>query len=167
MDASDGGGNEHMANNCRAVISHSTYVLDHREYATKFQIQNCRSKRMACACIIQNKLGSRQSVSEHETVIALSDTNVIMNEGDSAFGVTWGDSVRELVLETQFAMAVPNLEICANVKGCKTKKPDKLFLCSRCKSVKYCCRDCQVGHYEDHKQVCKRIAAKNKLVLVD
>ena len=30
--------------------------------------------------------------------------------------------------------------------------------CSRCKSVTYCSRDCQLSNFQDHKKECKRIA---------
>lgn len=33
-------------------------------------------------------------------------------------------------------------------------KPGK-FLCSRCKSVRYCSKECQKAHWKEHKKVCK------------
>jgi len=32
--------------------------------------------------------------------------------------------------------------------------------CSRCKSVRYCGRDCQQAHFADHKVECKAVVAE-------
>lgn len=37
--------------------------------------------------------------------------------------------------------------------------PVVLSHCSRCSAVLYCSRECQVGHWKFHKQVCKKLAA--------
>ena len=39
--------------------------------------------------------------------------------------------------------------------------PHAKQLCSRCKTVRYCCRDCQVSHWKAHKAHCKKMVAAN------
>mmetsp|Transcript_6498 Transcript_6498/g.11288 ORF Transcript_6498/g.11288 Transcript_6498/m.11288 type:complete len:99 (-) Transcript_6498:332-628(-) len=90
--------------------------------------------------------------------MALADASSVLTEVGYTYGVTWGVDNRILALDTKFGMGVPNHE---------TRQHEKLSTCSRCKSVMYCCRECQMQHFEDHKLVCKRIAAKKNLVLVD
>ncbi|EFA82258.1 hypothetical protein PPL_04681 [Heterostelium album PN500] len=43
---------------------------------------------------------------------------------------------------------------------CTSKNVLKLSLCGSCTSVSYCSRDCQVGHWPEHKELCKKIAAE-------
>lgn len=165
--------NANLAANCRKIIVCSTYVLNHREHASEFQIKKCRSKRMGCAQIVEAKLGKRQSLTQAERELALEDANMILTNGDAEFSITYenGDEANwlDMAQETKIAMGEPNLEVCANIMKCKNKDKaeKKLMRCTRCKSVVYCGRDCQVNHFADHKKVCKRIAAKNNLVLVD
>jgi len=52
--------------------------------------------------------------------------------------------------------ALPSLSVCA---GCGVERDD-LMRCSRCKKVAYCCRDCQVSNWKEHKGPCKRAAAQ-------
>lgn len=40
-------------------------------------------------------------------------------------------------------------EVCHQIK-------DKMFMCSRCKSVRYCSTDCQKTDWKSHKNICKR-----------
>ena len=94
---------------------------------------------------------------------------MILTNGDAEFSITYenGDEANwlDMAQETKIAMGEPNLEVCANIMKCKNKDKaeKKLMRCTRCKSVVYCGRDCQVNHFADHKKVCKRIAiaAKN------
>jgi len=63
------------------------------------------------------------------------------------------------VYDSQAADALTEGFKCEN---CKRPAENR---CSRCKSVWYCSRECQVGHYKTgHKQVCKQLASElNKL----
>jgi len=45
---------------------------------------------------------------------------------------------------------------CVNCKKDETIE-NQLKLCSRCKLVYYCCKECQVSHFEHHKNQCKAI----------
>lgn len=53
--------------------------------------------------------------------------------------------------------SLPSLTQCAKCGDGSAQ----LMLCSRCKSVKYCGRECQVGHFKDHKAMCKAVVAGN------
>mmetsp|Transcript_7758 Transcript_7758/g.21597 ORF Transcript_7758/g.21597 Transcript_7758/m.21597 type:complete len:413 (+) Transcript_7758:82-1320(+) len=46
-------------------------------------------------------------------------------------------------------------DICSNCG----KKSASLSQCSRCKYVGYCDRDCQLGHYKEHKMICRGLAS--------
>ncbi|KYR01632.1 hypothetical protein DLAC_01633 [Tieghemostelium lacteum] len=43
------------------------------------------------------------------------------------------------------------------------KKTLKLLECSGCKSVKYCCKDCQVSHWPTHKEACNKIKEQKQI----
>ena len=47
--------------------------------------------------------------------------------------------------------ASSSLEQCAN----REKASDDLKLCSRCKIIKYCGRECQIAHFQQHKAACR------------
>ena len=47
---------------------------------------------------------------------------------------------------------------CANCD----KVSGPFMLCGRCKAVTYCTRTCQVGHYKEHKVVCRVISTASK-----
>ncbi len=48
---------------------------------------------------------------------------------------------------------------CAHCRNPATKR------CTRCKSVQYCSKDCQIKDYKlGHKKVCKEIALKKGLI---
>ncbi|KAM3547466.1 hypothetical protein ARSEF4850_010013 [Beauveria asiatica] len=36
----------------------------------------------------------------------------------------------------------------------------RLMACGRCKAVRYCGRECQVGHFKEHKALCRSLAGK-------
>lgn len=48
------------------------------------------------------------------------------------------------------------MPVCVNCKQVETIE-SQLKLCSRCKLVYYCCKECQVSHFENHKVQCKEI----------
>jgi threonine dehydratase len=50
------------------------------------------------------------------------------------------------------------------IDGFKCKKCQKQAFkrCSKCKSVWYCCKECQVGDWSDHKTACNKIAKEIK-----
>ena len=50
----------------------------------------------------------------------------------------------------------PSNESECRVPGCHNKSSDtfRMLKCSRCKKVRYCCKDHQVFHWKEHKQVC-------------
>ena len=50
-------------------------------------------------------------------------------------------------------------DICANC-GKAEEESDKLKLCTACKLVKYCSRDCQIAHRPQHKKECRKRAAE-------
>jgi hypothetical protein len=49
-------------------------------------------------------------------------------------------------------------------KCCANDHNDASFLCSRCRVVPYCSRDCQQAHFKEHKADCKQIKAARKRV---
>ena len=51
----------------------------------------------------------------------------------------------------------PNVKEECGKKNCKNV--DKLMLCTRCKAVKYCCKDCQVTDWQAHKPTCNYMKA--------
>lgn len=57
---------------------------------------------------------------------------------------------------------IPELSMCMNT-ACKEMKDKKeLLLCSKCKVERYCSKDCQVAHWGEHKEVCKRLRREHK-----
>jgi len=62
-------------------------------------------------------------------------------------------SDKDGLLMEQPALGKP--DIC-NFRACSNK--DGLLTCSRCKFVKYCCRDCQIKDVSGHKGLCRNIA---------
>jgi hypothetical protein len=163
--------NQHMAGQNREIMSDCTYVLERRAYATKFQIKKCRNKRMNAACRIETNLGKKHSVTSHERYLALEDADAVLNEGDSEFGISWADvdvkPVRKMAFATKVHLGVP-VDVCGNILHCEQNDPEKkLLLCTRCRTVKYCSRECQKEHYKDHKRGCKRLVEQNNLELVD
>jgi hypothetical protein len=45
---------------------------------------------------------------------------------------------------------------------CGTTSSDKLSMCSRCKTISYCTRECQVSHWKVHKKECAKRANEPK-----
>jgi len=43
---------------------------------------------------------------------------------------------------------------CCNNPACEENQTNKLFLCSGCRSVQYCCEVCQRADWKDHKSSC-------------
>ena len=64
----------------------------------------------------------------------------------------WLDGTRTMF---QLGGETADKSCCANCG----KKSTELKQCSRCKSVAYCSRDCQVAHYKVHKKPCLKTAA--------
>ncbi|GKY90815.1 hypothetical protein MPSEU_000054300 [Mayamaea pseudoterrestris] len=58
------------------------------------------------------------------------------------------------------ALVVPPIYSCCFPDCCKADENSKMFNCSRCKSIDYCSKECQVAHWKAHKKDCKRIAAQ-------
>jgi len=48
---------------------------------------------------------------------------------------------------------------CANCNKTDDSNGEKLLVCSRCKVVRYCGRDCQVQHWKEHKKECKSMSS--------
>ena len=65
----------------------------------------------------------------------------------------------------------PLNEVCANcyASGARdgavtgTCMAGALMICSACKTVGYCCRECQKAHYKYHKAYCARLIAAGKV----
>ncbi|EEQ35353.1 putative [histone H3]-lysine(4) N-trimethyltransferase [Microsporum canis] len=53
------------------------------------------------------------------------------------------------------AVLRPPATQCANCRN----ESGALMSCGRCKTVKYCNRECQVAHFKDHKAACRSLAA--------
>jgi hypothetical protein len=51
---------------------------------------------------------------------------------------------------------IARIPTCVNCKQVEENE-SHLKLCSRCKLVYYCCKECQVSHFEQHKVQCKAI----------
>lgn len=65
-------------------------------------------------------------------------------------------------LDIEVAMSVDKnalRSVGAHCAYCGMTDEDKLFRCSRCKSVYYCSKDHQLLHKADHRKKCKKIAA--------
>ena len=57
------------------------------------------------------------------------------------------------------SISAPIIDVCAN---CRKEEGGEITLkvCTACKLVKYCDRDCQAAHRPKHKKACKQRAAK-------
>jgi len=56
---------------------------------------------------------------------------------------------------------ITRMSTCANISCCNegTKQ------CSKCKSVKYCCRECQIEDWKVHKKICGTLLSSNRAPL--
>jgi hypothetical protein len=50
---------------------------------------------------------------------------------------------------------------CLRVSGCR-ERDERNKRCSGCKSVRYCCRECQVAAWKAHRKVCGALAAERE-----
>lgn len=66
---------------------------------------------------------------------------------------------KEILKENNRNSVLPEAKICFNPDCCKKEKKDsKLLRCSRCKTARYCSRECQLAHFRGgHKKVCKQV----------
>ncbi|KAJ7746839.1 hypothetical protein DFH07DRAFT_889361 [Mycena maculata] len=76
------------------------------------------------------------------------------------FGIAYLETVDQRVsdmLEDKTAMSSLSNGSKKNCAVChKTESAEaKLLKCSRCKEVDYCGKECQMGHWKEHKKVCK------------
>jgi len=51
-----------------------------------------------------------------------------------------------------------------NRRPCKEPQLEKFQICSRCKQINYCSRDCQKSHWKDHKAICADLSTAQKAV---
>jgi len=57
---------------------------------------------------------------------------------------------------------------CANCNDCfDESNGEKKMVCSRCKAVRYCGRDCQVQHWKEHKKECVDLSSLSGNVTLD
>lgn len=56
---------------------------------------------------------------------------------------------------------------CANCNKTDDSNGEKLLVCSRCKVVRYCGRDCQVQHWKEHKKECTTLSSLSASVTLD
>jgi hypothetical protein len=49
------------------------------------------------------------------------------------------------------------MDKCSNPNCTNAQTSSTLSDCSACRSVRYCCRDCQLAHWPNHKESCKQI----------
>jgi hypothetical protein len=78
------------------------------------------------------------------------------NEIDSAFGQSM-DGMGGSALEK--LMRKKGNDWCASCHAVETKEI-RFKACAKCKTVKYCSKECQVTHWREHKRDCKRNAAE-------
>ena len=122
----------------------------------------------------------KDSVAETaEFLLKRHDTCIYTEEADgctpvqmaSGMGATYGQAaVAKLIMEAatkegRQARKERKLDdlTCANCNVCFGEGGDgeKLLVCSRCKIVRYCGRDCQVRHWKEHKKECIKLASLN------
>jgi hypothetical protein len=60
--------------------------------------------------------------------------------------------------EREYVFTLPT----CHARGCRSVSEDALKLCSRCKIVSYCSRECQMKDWPDHKKHCKVLAELRK-----
>ncbi|KAL7478709.1 hypothetical protein ACHAW6_004458 [Cyclotella cf. meneghiniana] len=101
---------------------------------------------------------------KHHTSIHSTDADGISPVGmASGHGQSAWPNVAPLIMEaarkeaSQSRKAKKQSE--STCENCQVIVTGKLQQCSRCKSVVYCGRDCQVAHWKNHKIVCKDLAA--------
>lgn len=79
-----------------------------------------------------------------------------------AFAAAWEQAHPEIDMQRHAAFR--SLEGCGFWKCCTVEAGGDAAItakrCSGCKAIRYCCRDCQVGAWPEHKRVCKRLAAQ-------
>ncbi|USW52852.1 Putative Zinc finger, MYND-type [Septoria linicola] len=85
----------------------------------------------------------------------------VMLNVPSPGGLFAGPDTTQLIAKIKARMSAYKLEkedreVCgaAECEATKTKADGDLLMCSKCKDRKYCSKDCQVGHWNSHKQVC-------------
>jgi hypothetical protein len=79
----------------------------------------------------------------------------------SAIGRVGSSSARLTDMKSRLQKQL--VDKCSNPGCSNAAAPNtKLSVCASCNSVSYCCRDCQVAHWPEHKAQCKEIKAKLK-----
>ena len=54
----------------------------------------------------------------------------------------------------------PKQAVCSH---CDTKRDRReMFICTKCESSQYCSRECQLGHWPDHKGICREVSENRK-----
>jgi hypothetical protein len=73
----------------------------------------------------------------------------------------WKAHKPECVSPEKLRKLLQHMATCQNCLNNISKNP---MTCSRCKSVTYCCRDCQITHWKIHKPECqKRVQVENRI----
>ena len=85
------------------------------------------------------------------------DQQVARDNNNSA-GSFSPDAVPERFTKRVFRSIRTNKEFCWNCKGVATAR-SPLKKCLQCKEARYCCRDCQILHWKNHKTYCALAAA--------
>jgi hypothetical protein len=73
----------------------------------------------------------------------------------------FSNGYRDAKTPTDFERDNPILAEC-HTGGCRSRSKETLKLCSRCKIVSYCSKECQEKDFPDHKRHCKVLAELRK-----
>ena len=82
-----------------------------------------------------------------------------------------GDAKDMVIEEEVWARVFDGLKLLAAPKCSQCKNPPssdgKLQVCSRCRKVQYCSRDCQKADWKEHKVICKYLAKDPSIGALD
>lgn len=93
------------------------------------------------------------------TAAHLADLRSIVQKQHRAVGASAANA--ELTFLRAFA-EVEDQVLCESPNCLAVQSGNKFKYCSRCMAIKYCCKQCQTGHWPAHKGQCKTVGAAKR-----